>query len=424
MKRLHLQSTLLALAVSIAWPAWADDNAHVKDLEQKLEASLKALQALQKRVDALEQKPAAPAAGEWGARLDNVERAVGQVEAASAAAAQADTGLPIHGFVDVGLGVRNRAAAATESRGARLGVFDLYMAPQISSQVKGLIELAFEYGDGILATDAERLQLGYVFSDSLTLWGGRFHTPYGYWNTAFHHGAQIQTALSRPRFLAFEDGGGILPAHSVGLWATGGGSTGLGKFGYDLYVVNGDRISAGVLDYQASGDGDGNIGVGFRGSLTLAGSGLTLGLHGLTQRVNGENSALTVTGSSKLGMLGGYATFDNDDWELMAEYYGFRNRDLGSSAGQRLTSKAWYVQAGYNLNDHFTAYARYENSGLNAADPYFALMDSGRSYKRSVAGLRLNVTPKAALKAEWVRSTEDNVAGSPSTLSLQYSVRF
>ncbi len=412
-------------AVLATLPSWADDAARLKELEGRLDASLKTLQALQKRVEQLEGKGGAPAAvgAEWGARIETVERSVAQIEAASAAAAQADTGLPIHGFADVGGGLRNKAAAASTPRGFTMGVFDLYMTPQISSQVKGLIEIAFEYDeDGGLAVDAERMQLGYLFSDALTLWAGRFHTPYGYWNTAFHHGAQIQTGLSRPRFLDFEDAGGILPAHSVGLWATGAMRTGAGKLGYDLYVVNGDAIRDGVLDFQAGGDGDGNVGLGFRTQLAVAGSGLTLGLHGLTQRTSGNNADNSASGSARLNMLGGYATFDNDDWELMAEYYGFRNRDLGGSGTH--ASSAWYLQAGYNLGESFTPYARLERTSLSAADPYFALQENGRSYRRAVAGLRYNVSPKAALKAEWMRTTQDGVDGVPASLAVQYSIRF
>ncbi|MFO1273870.1 MAG: hypothetical protein U1F50_19725 [Rubrivivax sp.] len=426
---MHTQIARACLAAAVAaaaLPAHADDAARLKEIESRLDASLKTIQALQKRVEELEaaKKPTtAPAAGEWGARIENVERSVAQIEAASAAAAQADTGLPIHGFADVGGGLRNAAAAGSAPRGFNVGVFDLYMTPQISAQVKGLVEIAFEYEDsGELAVDVERMQLGYVFSDALTLWAGRFHTPYGYWNTAFHHGAQIQTALSRPRFLEFEDAGGILPAHSVGLWATGGARTGAGRLGYDLYVVNGDAIKAGTLDYQALGDGDGSVGLGFRTQLAVAGSGLVLGLHGLTQRAGGSNADASASGAARVNMLGAYATFDNDDWELMAEYYGFRNRDLAGSGSHG--SNAWYAQAGYNLGESFTPYARYERSSLAAADPYFALQENGRSYRRTVAGLRYNVSPKSALKAEWMRTTQDGVDGTPSSLALQYSVRF
>jgi len=42
----------------------------------------------------------------------------------------------------------------------------------------------------------------------------RYHTPVGYWNTAFHHGAWLQTTISRPDMVRF--GGTFIPVHFVG----------------------------------------------------------------------------------------------------------------------------------------------------------------------------------------------------------------
>lgn len=426
MNKTFLMSGLAAAAALALGPAQAQDDARLRDLERRLEQSHRLIETLQQRLEQLEKKSgggAEPAPGQWGARLSAVEQTVAQIEASRSTAPAADTGLPLHGFADIGAGVRNKAAAGTASRGFNVGVFDLYMTPQISAQVKGLVEIAFEYeGSGELAVDAERLQLGYVFSDALTLWGGRFHTPYGYWNTAFHHGAQIQTALSRPRFLEFEDAGGILPAHSVGLWATGALRSGIGRIGYDLYVINGNRIHEGVLDFQAPGDSDGNVGVGLRVQLTPSGSGLSLGVHAMRQSIAGESGDGSRQGAARLSMLGGYATWDDDDWEAMAEFYRFRNRDLGGSGTHGTT--AWYAQLGRNVGERWTPYVRVERASLAADDPYFALQDNARSYRRTVAGVRYHLTPKSALKAEWMRSSFDGTPGHPASVAVQYSVRF
>jgi len=59
-------------------------------------------------------------------------------------------------------------------------------------------------------------QLGYPISDAATVWIGRSHTPYGFVNTALHHGIWINDAVARPEFLMFEDQGGILPATPSG----------------------------------------------------------------------------------------------------------------------------------------------------------------------------------------------------------------
>jgi len=188
------------------------------------------------------------------ARIDTLEKNLSDLSN-SVAKVSTDTGLPLHGFIDVGYASTKDKPPAYEKSGFRLGTFDIYLTPRFGEKVKGLIELAFEFGsDGGLGTDLERMQLGYEFSDNTTLWGGRFHTPYGYWNTAFHHGAQIQTSITRPRFIAFEDQGGILPAHSVGAWLHSNPGTGIGRVNFDFYVANSDSMRDGTLTLRSRAD--------------------------------------------------------------------------------------------------------------------------------------------------------------------------
>lgn len=255
----------------------------------------------------------------------------------SSASKGANLGVPLHGFMDVGYTYSGQPVTDDRHSGFALGNLDFYLTPEISSRVKSLIELVFEWdSQGSLGTDLERLQIGYTFNDSLTGWAGRFHTPYGYWNTAFHHGAQIQTSITRPRFLEFEDKGGILPAHSVGLWGTGKWNVGPGKIVYDAYVVNGDRVVDGELDCQAELDTNSNKGVGGKAGYEFSGalSGLTLGVHGLTQTVN-IYTAGTRTGVSKLNVLGLYGVYDTDDWEILTEYYNFHDRNEQGGVGNQ-----------------------------------------------------------------------------------------
>src|SRR4029079_15285712 len=129
-------------------------------------------------------------------------------------------------------------------------------------------ELNFEAEEtGGLAVDLERLRLGYQIGDSTKLWVGRFHTPYGYYNNAFHHGQQIAISLRRPKFLAFEDQGGVLPAHTVGVWVNGSKRLADGRWTYDAFVGNAQEIHDGVIDMAQGGklDSDATIGgnVGF-----------------------------------------------------------------------------------------------------------------------------------------------------------------
>lgn len=336
-------------------------------------------------------------------------------------------GVPLHAFADVGY---VHASAADGPNGSKsgfvIGNLDLYMAPRIAERIKALFELNFEYDrNGVIGEDVERAQISYTFSDALTVWAGRFHTPFGYWNTAYHHGAQLETSVDRPLFLDFEDEDGIMPVHTVGLWGTGAFRLGDGQVTYDVYVGNGDRIANGELDFNAELDDNGNRELGFRLAYRFGdeGSGLLLGVDGLSQDVN---AAPDIGGSHLIDMkfLGGYAVYDANNWELMAEYYRFLNRDA-SNADESHRSWAGYLQVGYILGGRFTPYARYEAARLDQFDPYFAALAGGRSYTCALLGLRYDLSAQAALKLEFERldRTRDGGARSNRILS-QFAIRF
>jgi len=195
------------------------DADRITELERKLEQSLKMIQQLSEELRQLKgeiatqnQAPApaggssaGQAAGESPAPTSPTPtpptRTAGmehQGPAPSALEQIVDT-LGLHAFADVGATVGKN----TDQTGFNVGSLDLYFAPNLGDRVKALFELLFELDStGDLAVDLERAQIGYTFADAATLWAGRFHSPYGYWNTAFHHGAHMQTSVRRPKFIA------------------------------------------------------------------------------------------------------------------------------------------------------------------------------------------------------------------------------
>jgi hypothetical protein len=432
-------ASLFAASAFAAGPAHAQSDAErIRDLERRLEQSMQLIERLGARVGELERErkpvaaprtavptaPATPMSPAQEARIQALERDVTQL-ASSRASAAGIGGVPLHGFADVDYEHSSRPTADGRKAGFTLGNLDFYLTPSFG-RVKMLGELNFEVDDeGGLATDLERLQLGYAVSDALTAWMGRFHTPYGYWNAAFHHGAQIQTSILRPRFIDFEDKGGVLPAHTVGLWATGHGRAGGGRFTYDAYLANGSRIVDGILDFNAHRDDNGNTAVGANVGYEFGGAleGLLVGLHGLREDVDayreGERIART-----RLAFTGGYFYLDRDNWEGIGEYYRFRNRDL--DAGTTHSSWAAFLQLGRTLAERWTPYYRWERTALDAADPYFALQDNGNSYRRHVLGLRFALNPNAALKVEANRTRETfgEEEKSYTEARAQFAVRF
>lgn len=423
----------------------ADQDDRIKSLEQRLSDNLVLIEALSARVAELERRlkdsasgpPAALStpAGEQERAITALQEDVQQISRGLSQRMDS-SGLQMHGFADVGAAWSSRQDPARQ-RGFNVGTLDLYMTPRFGDRVKLLIELAFEYAqDEGIEVDLERVQLGYIVSDALTLWAGRFHTPFGWWNNAFHHGANLQTSISRPRFVDFEDRGGLLPVHSIGLWASGKTALGPGRIVYEAYLGNGPRIERRRLLFNAfNDDNEGKMVGGLLGyEPTGALGGLVVGVHGFVTGVNayaGDGSSLR---RIDLRMGGGYFSYNEHDWEAIGEYYRFTNSDSLSHA--RYSSRMWFVQAGRSTG-LVTPFVRYERSSPDLNDFYFASQREARPYRRIALGARYALNPSAALKLE-LSSTAESAAllldesGAPSPfasaryrrVSIQYSTAF
>jgi hypothetical protein len=257
------------------------------------------------------------------------------------------------------------------------------------------------------------------------VWLGRFHTPYGYYNTAFHHGQQIATSLRRPRFLQFEDQGGIMPAHTVGLWLTGSQRLADQKLTYDLFVGNSQRITDGTLDMNNPGNTHGSTIFGANFGWLLAGplDGLKVGVDAFQTRIEDQDLLPAPTIFTRVLSYGVYAAYDTDSWENMAEFHLFDNEDLTTHTGTH-RSEAGFVQLGYRAG-RFTPYARYERGSFQQSDNYFAAQNTGDSYYREALGLRFDVDLVSALKLELADThITDRDTSSYDEVLVQYAIRF
>jgi hypothetical protein len=442
------------LGHSLVTHAATRDSDRIAVLEQRLDQSLQLIRQLSARVQDLEAQaahgappeadkrsgtaaaaapaaqPGAAAAAQTGAaaatppdtaqRLAKVEQTVNQM--AASAGQHAEEGLATHGFADVGIG--NHNAEFSKYQGADVGELDFFLTPRLGGRTRALFELNFEVGsDGTVGVDLERAQIGYQFADSATVWLGRFHTPYGYYNTAFHHGQQIATSLRRPRFIDFEDHGGIMPAHTVGAWLTGSERVGDQRFTYDVYIGNSQRITGGALDMNNAGNTHGSTIVGGNLGLLLSGAldGLKVGVDAFQTRIEDEDTMPAYV--TQVRSFGTYAAYDTDNWEDIAEFHVFSNQDLTGHTGTH-HSEAGFVQIGYRAG-RYTPYARYERGAFQQSDRFFAAQANGSSYYREALGLRFDVDLVSALKLELAETRlTDRVIGSYDEALLQYAIRF
>ena len=428
---------LAGLGHSLVSHAAADDTGRIAVLEQKLDESLRLIGELSARVHELEARtaeggPAVAAAASGAAvapatqpataqRLAVVEQTVSQMVASAGQHAD-DSGMPLHGFADVGIG--NHNPAFSQYQGAEIGSLDFFLTPRLGSRTRALFELNFEVGaDSSVGVDLERAQIGYQVGDSATVWVGRFHTPYGYYNTAFHHGQQIATSLRRPRFIEFEDHGGIMPAHTVGLWLTGSERIGDEKLTYDVYAGNGQRIVNGILDMNNAGNTHGSSIVGGNLGLLLSGAldGLKIGVDAFQTRI--EDQGQSPSYFTQVKSYGTYAAYDTDSWEGIAEFDVFHDQDLTGHTGSH-TSDAGFVQIGYR-GGRYTPYTRYERGAFQRSDHFFAAQTNGSSYVRDALGLRFDLDLVSALKLEIAQTRlTDRVVRSFDEIFMQYAIRF
>ena len=372
--------------------------------------------------------PAAPATADNGSRLTALEQTIAQM-AANAWQRAEDTGMPMHGFADVGLGSYN--AEFPQYRGADIAELDFFLTPRLGARTRALFELNFEVGsDSTVGVDLERAQIGYQFSDSATIWVGRFHTPYGFYNTAFHHGQWIAISLRRPRFIEFEDHGGIMPAHTVGLWLTGSERLGDMKVTYDAWLGNSQRIYNGILDMNNAGVPRGSAIVGGNLGLLPGGvlDGLKVGVDAFQTRIEDQDQTPSAFPQvypyfTQVKSYGAYAVYDTDRWEDIAELHFFDNTDLSGHTGSH-HSDAGFVQIGYRAG-RYTPYGRYERGSFQQGDPYFAAQLNGNSYDREALGLRFDIDLSSALKMEFAKTSfTDRIIRTWGEALIQYAIRF
>src|SRR5213075_2706220 len=98
-------------------------------------------------------------------------------------------------------------------------------------------ELSFTAQPAAYEVQVERSIIRYDYNDYFKISFGKYHTPISYWNTAYHHGAWLQTTTSRPDMI--QVGGSFLPVHFVGALAEGTLPSGPLNISYDAALGNG-----------------------------------------------------------------------------------------------------------------------------------------------------------------------------------------
>ncbi len=306
----------------------------------------------------------------------------------------ADPRFRLHAYADLDF---SHNQAAGEPNHFSVGEIDLFGTAAVAPGFTALTEVAIDTDTTPTLTsvpvNVERLLLQYSLNEYLKIEAGQFRTAVGYYSTAYLRGAWFQTAISRPRLFAFEEDGGILPLHTVGVSVSGEIPSGF--LGLHYVVETGNTRTWGTpVDSPTPANITGHDAVNVS---TFARPpsvpGLELGVsdyHDLFSPIVGltaNRSGVTM-----------HAVYVANRFEFLNEgvvahiHYG-----PASATG---TFAGFYSQLAYRIGSNWGPYARVERLTIHA-DPFF----SGISYiapwrSMYTAGVRYDWNDHVAVKLE------------------------
>lgn len=294
-----------------------------------------------------------------------------------------------------------------------LGQLDLFVTSGLGNSLSVLAEMVIEANEfNEVAFEIERLQLQYFPNDHLKLIVGRFHANLGYYNTAYHHGTWFQTAVRRPMLFAFEDEGGILPIHDVGVSATGLASSRRIGLHYIAEVGNGRDWTPGAEPVQNESDHSSSkaVNVGFFAQPERW-TGFQAGASVYRDRISRDAEA-TLTNT----IVVAHAVYQGADVELLSEFALLQHRVDG---GATYRSPAGYAHVSRRFG-HVRPYARYEFIDVDPATPLIGA--TGRSHGPS-AGVRIEPGAFTAVKVQYDRRVRNGLE-TTNGLTVQLAFTF
>jgi hypothetical protein len=331
--------------------------------------------------------------------------------------------LRIRGFGDINFHGDNQKG---DNTAFTLGQLNLFVTSDISDKFKFLGEIVFEGGpdniygrtrgpNNVFGVDVERMVLQYSRNDYFNLAVGRYHTAIGYYNTAYHHSTWFQTATGRPFLFQFEDRGGILPIHSVGVSASGEIPSGWMGLHYVAEVGNG-RASRSPFDDEPVQNvvDDQN-----RKAFNLALFARPESVRGLQTGFSIYRDVLAPNGQSRVGetILAAHAVYIRSNFEWLNEGMVIRHAPEGLE--HVFNTPGFYTQISRRWGA-YRPYFRYQYVNASDHEPIFP--DVGRRQGPSL-GIRFDASESVALKLQYDYTSIRNQQAI-SALAMQVGFTF
>ncbi len=315
----------------------------------------------------------------------------------------------------------------------------LHLTAALTDRISGFGEFSLTFKESDVHTDVERMIVRYDFSDYLKLSLGRYHTPIGFWNATYHHGAWLQTTVDRPTLMKF--GSQIVPIHFEGILAEG--NLPINNFNLGYRVGTGTGIHNNITVGHNSGhhgetDGDNALTLQLYTRPSFI-QGLEYGLSYYSDTVNIESELEhddeheldfvelapdsdhhALNNDIKEKTAGLHFALEQDSIEIISEFiyweHEYDNGAHGSNYGN-----GFYIQAAHQMQGRFDSLKPYVRlDKINAAhdDILFA---KDQSFEGVTLGVRYDFTHSAALKVEY-RNEQSGNEDRLNSLVLQFSI--
>ena len=441
MNRPLLVILLSFFAASSAWGR----SLPADDQQEQVRALLERVDQLEKRVAELEAKQgASPAPVLTAAEKTTVQKSEPGSAVATAAQAHDHTAqdqtvaqqaevhypsLQIRGFADMDFSATDQKG---EPSGFNLGQLDLHLASPLSRKISYFGEMTFNAHPNGYTVEVERSIIRYDYNDYFKISFGRYHTPIGYWNTAFHHGAWLETTIDRPEIVKV--GGTFIPVHFVGFLVEGNIPSGGAGLSYSFGAGNG----RGEIISRPGDAGDNNNNRAWVANIFARPAklyGLQFGASVYRDKISCQNNpAVPVVPGCRLTNGNDYRewiTSAHVVWtkgapEFLAEFANVNHRQVLTN--RTSNSQGLYAQLGYRLpwfEKTLKPYYRFEYIHTPRSEAVFGNLD----LVESIAGLRYYISSYAAFKSEYRHASRNALEtptfnGTVNGLFLQTSFTF
>jgi hypothetical protein len=333
-------------------------------------------------------------------------------------------GIKLQGFGSVGYKASDSTVPENSFLGFRpgsagnfaVGDVDLFITSALTQKATVLSEIVFTETDSQkFETDVERLLVKYDFNDYFKTSFGRFHTATSYYNSVFHHGRWLQTAVDRPLVIEFADDGGLLPTQAIGVSVTGKIPSGKLGLNYVAEYGSADTIrpqinQPGAIEIDENNGNNVTIGLFAKPDWL---PGLDLGGSFYHDRLSPDNQPIHI--GQSIGSA--HVVYNTPRFEFLNEAFLIQHRVEGGSA---FNTPAFYSLISHKISRKWRPYFRYQYANASSRSPLFS--DVGLRHGPS-AGVRFDYNDYLAFKVQYdriLRRQLDDI----NDLALQLAFRF